>query len=111
GDEVQPGAPVAFSTAKNVYVIDPAPAGRVSTGRRTAFANWVAAPENPLFARVMVNRVWQHHFGTGIVATPDNLGLSGSKPSHPELLDWLAAEFVEKKWSMKALHRLILTSA
>jgi hypothetical protein len=66
---------------------------------------------NPLFARVMVNRVWQHHFGTGLVATPDNLGASGAKPSHPELLDYLAAEFVKSGWSVKALHRLILTSA
>ena len=78
---------------------------------RTAFANWVVSPENPLFARVMVNRVWQHHFGTGLVATSDNLGLSGAKASHPELLDWLAAEFMQSPWSIKHLHRLILTSA
>jgi hypothetical protein len=111
GDEVQPGVPVAFSTQKNTYAIEPPSAGRVSTGRRTAFANWVTSPSNPLFARVMVNRIWQHHFGTGIVATPDNLGLSGAKPSHPELLDYLAAEFMQSKWSVKAMHRLILTSA
>jgi hypothetical protein len=111
GDEVQPGAPAALSTPRNAFRIEPRPAGRVSTGRRTAFANWVTSPENPLFPRVMVNRIWQHHFGTGIVATPDNLGDSGARPSHPELLDWLAAEFVEKGWSVKAMHRLILTSA
>jgi hypothetical protein len=111
GDEVQPGVPAAFSTPKNTFAIAARPEGRVSTGRRTAFANWITSAENPLFARVMVNRVWQHHFGTGFVATPDNLGASGAKPSHPELLDYLAAEFVSAKWSVKALHRLILTSA
>jgi hypothetical protein len=83
----------------------------VSSGRRTALAQWVTSPENPLFARVMVNRVWQHHFGVGLVSTPDNLGRSGAKPSHPELLDYLATEFVRGGWSLKALHRLILTSA
>lgn len=106
GDEVQPGVPASlggkFQIAK--------PAG-ISTGRRTAFANWLANPDHPLFARVMVNRIWQHHFGTGLVSTTDNLGVSGSKPSHPELLDWLAAEFVKSGWSIKAMHRLILTSA
>ncbi len=111
GDEVQPVGLDALSTKKNTFKIEPPPAGRISTGRRTAFAQWVTSPENPLFARVMVNRIWQQHFGTGIVATPDNLGLSGAKPSHPELLDWLAAEFVKSGWSVKAMHRLILTSA
>jgi hypothetical protein len=71
----------------------------------------VTSPENPLFARVMVNRIWQHHFGVGLVATPDNLGQSGAKPSHPELLDWLAVRFVESGWSVKAMHRLIVQSA
>jgi hypothetical protein len=110
GAEVQPGVLAALSTPKNQFQIGPRPAGRVSTGRRTAFAKWVTSPENPLFARVMVNRIWQHHFGTGIVATADNLGLSGAKPSHPELLDFLAAEFIASGWSVKAMHRLILTS-
>ena len=109
--EVQPGVPAALSSEKNSYRIAPRPSGRVSTGRRLAFANWVTSPENPLFARVMVNRVWQHHFGTGLVATSDNLGASGAKASHPELLDYLAAEFVRSGWSVKALHRLILASA
>jgi hypothetical protein len=111
GAEVEPGVPAAFCTATNVYRVPPKPAGRVSSGRRTAFAKWVTSPENPLFARVMVNRIWQHHFGTGIVSTPDNLGRSGAKPSHPELLDYLAAEFVRDGWSVKALHREIMLSA
>lgn len=111
GEEVQPGVLEALTTANNRFRIEPPLGGRVSTGRRTAFAKWVTSPENPLFARVMVNRIWQHHFGTGIVSTPDNLGASGGKPSHPELLDYLAAEFVRSGWSVKAMHRLILTSA
>src|SRR5262249_25210752 len=102
GAEVQPGVPAALSTPKNTFTIATQRKGRVSTGRRTAFANWVTSPENPLFARGMVNRVWQHHFGTGLVATSDNLGMSGAKPSHPELLDWLASEFVQSNWSVKA---------
>lgn len=111
GEEVQPCGLNALNTAKNKYQIEPPAAGRISTGRRTAFAKWVTSAENPLFARVMVNRVWQHHFGTGIVATADNLGISGSKPSHPELLDYLATEFVRTGWSVKKLHRLIMNSA
>ncbi len=111
GAEVQPGVLAALSTPTNRFQIDPRPPGRVSTGRRTAFAKWVTSPENPLFSRVMVNRLWQHHFGTGLVATVDNLGASGAKPSHPELLDFLAAEFIASGWSVKAMHRLILTSA
>jgi hypothetical protein len=111
GAEVAPGVPAALCTASNGYQVEPRPAGRISTGRRTAFARWVTSPDNPLFARVMVNRIWQHHFGTGLVATPDNLGQSGARPSHPELLDWLATEFVRSGWSLKAMHRLILTSA
>jgi Protein of unknown function (DUF1553)/Protein of unknown function (DUF1549) len=109
--EVQPGVPAALSSSKNPFTIEARPMGRVSTGRRTAFAKWVTSPENPLFARVMVNRIWQHHFGTGLVATADNLGASGAKPSHPELLDFLAAEFVASGWSVRAMHRLILNSA
>jgi hypothetical protein len=111
GPEVQPGVPVAFCSASNAYRLDPRPLGRISTGRRTAFARWVTSPENPLFARVMVNRIWQHHFGVGIVATPDNLGQSGAKPTHPELLDWLACRFVESGWSVKAIHRSIVHSS
>ncbi len=111
GPEVQPGVPVAFCTEHNRYLLAPRPAGRVSSGRRTAFARWVTSPENPLFARVMVNRIWQHHFGVGLVATPDNLGRTGAKPSHPELLDYLATEFVHSGWSIKAMHRMIVSSS
>lgn len=111
GKEVQPGVPSALCSPVNIFRIEPQPPGRVSSGRRTAFANWVTSPENPLFARVMVNRIWQHHFGTGLVATVDNLGVSGAKASHPELLDFLAAEFMSSGWSVKAMHRLIMSSA
>ena len=82
-----------------------------STGRRLALARWIANAENPLTARVAVNHIWLRHFGRGIVPTPENFGRSGSPPSHPELLDWLAAEFMARGWSMKAIHRLILTSS
>jgi hypothetical protein len=111
GAEVEPGVPAALCTPGNRYRLPDRPPGRVSTGRRTAFANWVASPENPLFARVMVNRLWQHHFSTGLTATPENLGQSGAKPSHPELLDYLATELIRTGWSLKAIHRLILKSA
>jgi mono/diheme cytochrome c family protein len=78
--------------------------------RRLALAKWIASPENPLTARVMVNRVWQHHFGTGIVDTPSDFGVNGTRPTHPELLDWLTVSFLEEGWSLKKLHRLILSS-
>ncbi len=82
-----------------------------SSGRRLALARWIASAKNPLTARVMVNRIWQGHFGRGLVKTPSDFGLQGARPTHPELLDWLATEFVKSGWSMKKLHRLILTSA
>ena len=82
-----------------------------TTGRRSALAAWVASPENPLAARVMVNRVWQHHFGVGIVATPNDFGHSGARPTNQQLLDWLAGEFVRSGWSVKHMHRLIVLSA
>jgi len=82
-----------------------------STGRRTALANWIASADNPLTARVIVNRIWQQHFGRGIAASANDFGRLGEKPTHPELLDWLAATFIEKGWSIKKLHRLIMHSA
>jgi len=78
--------------------------------RRKAFANWIADKKNPLTARVIVNRLWQYHFGTGLVATPSDFGANGIEPSHPELLDYLAAELIRRDWSLKHIHRLILTS-
>jgi mono/diheme cytochrome c family protein len=84
---------------------------RSTTGRRLAFSRWLTQPDHPLTARVMVNRIWQYHFGIGIVATPDDFGQRGARPTHPELLDWLAVEFVESGWSIKHMHRLILKSA
>ena len=78
---------------------------------RLELARWIASKKHPLTARVMVNRIWQGHFGTGLVATSDNFGASGQRPSHPDLLDWLASRFVESGWSIKAMHRLILNSA
>lgn len=79
--------------------------------RRLALANWISDPANPLTARVMVNRLWHYHFGRGLVNTPSDFGHNGARPSHPELLDWLASEFVAHGWSLKAMHRLILLSA
>jgi hypothetical protein len=82
-----------------------------STGRRLVFARWIADPKNPLTARVAMNHVWLRHFGRGIVPTPADFGRSGRPPSHPELLDWLAAEFTAQNWSLKEMHRLIVTSS
>jgi hypothetical protein len=107
--EVQPGFPAVLSRNGQ-----PAPAAIVplpnSTGRRLALARWIASPDNPLTARVIVNRLWQHHFGRGLVATPSDFGLRGERPTHPEMLDWLATEFVEGGWRLKRMHRLMLLS-
>ena len=97
-------APVAFTDSSREL-----PSRR--PGRRTALANWFTDPTHPLTARVMVNRIWQHHFGRGLVGTSADFGLKGDRPTHPELLDWLAQEFIRGGWSMKHLHRLIMTSA
>jgi len=86
------------------------PKNSASSGRRRALARWIASPDNPLTARVMVNRIWHWHFGRGIVATPSNFGKMGVKPSHPELLDWLATEFIRQGWSVKQIHRMIMNS-
>ena len=86
------------------------PANGRTSGRRRALAEWLVSKDNPLTARVMVNRIWHHHFGRGIVATLDNFGKMGEPPTHPELLDWLALEFMDRGWSIKQMHRLLMTS-
>lgn len=106
-EEVVPGFPsVLFPGPANVS----APTDK-TTGRRLALANWITSPGNPWTARVIVNRIWQQHFGEGLVATPNDFGLTGARPTHPELLDWLATTFVRNGWSIKWLHRTIVMSA
>jgi len=107
--EIEPGFLTALAEPRPVTAHAPAD-GRPTSGRRRALAEWLASDRNPLTARVMVNRIWHHHFGRGIVATPSNFGAMGTPPTHPELLDWLATEFVREGWSWKRMHRLILTS-
>jgi hypothetical protein len=105
GPEVAPAVPAALARAAL-----PFPAG-TTAGRRVVLADWVASPENPLTYRVLANRVWQHHFGSGLVATPGNFGKSGATPTHPELLDFLALELVANGGRLKPLHKAILLSA
>jgi hypothetical protein len=97
---VEPGVPAS---------LPPLPKG--AARNRLGLAQWLTAAENPLTARVAVNRIWQHHFGTGLVKTAENFGIQGESPSHPELLDWLASELVRTGWNLKAMHRLMVTSA
>lgn len=107
GDEVQPAVPAILVKQQPGFP----EASETTTRRRLGLAGWIASEHNPLTARVIVNRVWQHHFGEGLVATANDFGLMGAAPTHPELLDWLADWFVhEAGWSLKKLHRLILTS-
>ncbi len=116
GREVQPGF---FSVLGGGEVPPPAEHREATgpiplmptTGRRAALANWISDPGNPLTARVMVNRMWQYHFGRGLVATTSDFGTRSGSPSHPELLDWLSSEFVAKGWSIKHMHRLIMNSS
>jgi hypothetical protein len=105
-EEVPPG----LLSALGGSAIPEPPADAASTGRRKALAEWVGSKDNPLTARVMVNRIWQYHFGRGLVSTPSDMGRRGGTPSHPELLDWLTTDFVDNGWSMKKLHKLIMTS-
>jgi hypothetical protein len=107
-DQVTPGFPEIFETADPVLP-STGPDAR-SSGRRSVLAEWIASPENRLTSRVMVNRIWQHHFGRGLVRSSNNFGQLGDPPTHPELLDWLAGEFVRQGWRMKPLHRMIVLS-
>lgn len=108
GEKVEPGFLESIAGKSEAAKI---PFRDGSSGRRLALAEWIASANNPLTARVMVNRLWQYHFGQGLVRTPSDFGKNGARPSHPELLDWLATKFVENKWSIKSMQRLILTSA
>ncbi len=109
GEEVKPGFP-EFLGASEPEIAPPE--GRPnSTGRRAALAKWLTRPDHPLTARVLVNRLFQYHFGQGIVATPNDFGAMGGNPSHPELLDWLASEFISNGWHMRPIHRLMVLSA
>ena len=110
GPEVAPAFPAVLCSSRSEAVARPESSSR-SSGRRTALADWLVRPDHPLTARVIVNRLWQHHFGRGLVATPSDFGTMGDEPSHPELLDWLATELIARGWSLKAMHRLIVTSA
>ena len=111
GNEVGPGVPAVLTDGHTPFAVQPPWPGAKTTGRRLALARWLTQPDHPLTARVIVNRIWKHHFGVGIVATPGNFGKTGAPPTHPELLDWLAGEFVNSGWSIKSLHRLMVTSA
>lgn len=105
---VSPGGIAALNLATSDFGLPPdAPEG----ARRVKLAEWITSPENPLFARVIVNRLWHYHFGTGIVDSPNDFGFNGGRPTHPELLDFLASYLIDHDWSLKAVHRLILTSA
>jgi len=106
GDELVPGFLSAIDDRDA-----PVKAAGSTSGRRAALALWIADAKNPLTARVMVNRIWQQHFGTGIVATASDFGVTGERPTHLELLNWLAGEFAKNDWSIKKIHRLVVTSA
>jgi mono/diheme cytochrome c family protein len=107
-NQVEPAFPAVLKAPQPVIA---APAADATTsGRRTALAKWIASPDNPLTARVMANRIWQYHFGRGIVRSPSNFGFAADPPTHPELLDWLAVELVANGWRLKSVHKLILMS-
>lgn len=114
GDVKSPGETMTPGALSAVVEPNPdfgLPADAPEAARRLRLADWIIDPRNPLTARVIANRIWHYHFGTGIVATPNDLGSSGATPSHPELLDWLASMLVKNGWSLKALHRAIVCSA
>ncbi len=110
GALVEPGPPSVLSASLPPYRVDKPAHQSGTSGRRLAFARWLTHPSHPLTARVMVNRIWQQHFGAGLVTSAGNFGRTGAAPTHPELLDWMAAEFVRSGWSIKAVHRMIMTS-
>lgn len=114
GDPRRPGPPVDPGVLSAIVALDrptaAPPTNANTTTRRLQLAKWIADARNPLTARVWVNRVWQHHFGAGLVHSPDNFGFTGDKPTHPELLDWLADELIRSGWSTKHIHRLLLRS-
>lgn len=107
-DAVTPGGIAALTGNSADFGL---PADAPDTDRRRELVDWITSPDNPIFARVIVNRVWHYHFGTGLVDTPNDLGFNGGRPSHPGLVDWLSNEFIRSGYQLKALHRLILTSA
>jgi hypothetical protein len=111
GNYAQPGRRIPRHFPEVLAGPDPPTIPQGSGSGRLELARWIARADNPLTARVMVNRIWQHHFGAGLVRTPSNFGRRGEPPTHPELLDWLARRFVESGWSIKAMHRRILLSA
>lgn len=111
GRPVQPGVPAVLTSPDETLDFDQKEKNGEPVGRRLVFARWLTQPDHPLTARVMVNRIWLHHFGRGIVNTPGNFGRAGERPTHPELLDWLAREFVRQNWNIKSLHRLMVTSS
>jgi len=114
GNPAQPGDVVSAGGISSLVGLDAdfkVPADAPEAERREQLARWMTDPRNPLFGRVIVNRLWQAHFSTGLVETPSDLGFNGGRPSHPELLDWLASELAAKGWSLKAIHRLIVMSA
>ena len=111
GSFVSPGVPAVLHNSSQQFEITPPWPGAKSTGRRLAFARWLTAADQPLTARVMVNRVWKHHFGQGIVRSLGNFGKTGERPTHPDLLDYLAREFVRRGYSLKSMHRQMVLSA
>ena len=108
GNQVQPGF-LSVLSPPEPEIQSPATEAQ-SSGRRLALARWIAGTDNPLTARVMVNRIWQYHFGRGLVRSTSDFGFQGTPPTHPELLDWLATEFIEHGWSIKQMHRIIMNS-
>ncbi len=104
GTLVGPGVPSVLTDGRTPFAVKPPWPGAKQTGRRLAFARWLIHPDHPLTARVQVNHIWKHHFGSGIVKTPGNFGRAGTPPTHPELLDWLARELIVRGWSLKEMH-------